>query len=286
MKFHEYEDSYKFDREKRCLDQLGLTNVGLYAQQLDYFSTICDPEFKETETARAGIAAFEAAWIENKRPYYDIYPSIIPALEKLEMDFPLDTIKMPYGLSELLVRYPVGYCNIRSIFMGYHFDPQNTEHCLMLSVQANKESDPDDLDRGLVSFAWQPGTNGADVVREIYGNEKKIYIIDQMAKAFKTAIAICLIGEDPSLVERCILSKDMSKVNEANMDRLVDKAKRRGKFGFTLGRELEMIPHLRRPHMWWKPYGPGRKFRKFCLRKGSVIHKDVVNQVPSGNLDD
>ena len=48
---------------------------------------------------------------------------------------------------------------------------------------------------------------------------------------------------------------------------------------------IEKIPHIRRPHLCWVPYGPGRKKRKLILRKGSIVHRDVVEKMPTGELD-
>ena len=62
----------------------------------------------------------------------------------------------------------------------------------------------------------------------------------------------------------------------------IDKAHRRGKIGWNVGRQIEVAPHYRRPHMTLVWTGPGRAVPRVVPRRGSVVHRDVIARVPSG----
>ena len=92
---------------------------------------------------------------------------------------------------------------------------------------------------------------------------------------------------DPELIIPDVLNKDRDKFLNANDElrlKLIDRAKRRGKFGFTLGRDLEKIPHVRRPHPALVWTGVGRKIPKIIMRAGSIVHREKIEKVPTGYL--
>jgi hypothetical protein len=76
--------------------------------------------------------------------------------------------------------------------------------------------------------------------------------------------------------------KDEHKLNDATLSKLVEKAKRRGKFGFSLGKNIEVVPHIRRPHPALVWTGVGRSIPKIIMRAGSVVHRDKISQIPTG----
>lgn len=52
------------------------------------------------------------------------------------------------------------------------------------------------------------------------------------------------------------------------------------KVGWNAGRMIEVIPHYQRPHLMlaWM----GRAVLKVVPRRGSVVHREVVEKLPSG----
>jgi hypothetical protein len=115
---------------------------------------------------------------------------------------------------------------------------------------------------------------------------------DIIIKCVKLAITLRLLDENEDLIEPDVLTKDRKRYIEGNEElkkRLIDKAKRRGKFGFIIGSKIEsgeMDPHYRRPHpalVWTvKRKGVEGSIPKVIFRSGSVIHKDKVKTVPTG----
>ena len=98
----------------------------------------------------------------------------------------------------------------------------------------------------------------------------------------RLACTICLLENDPELIEPDVLAKDRDKFEITRDAKYVERAKRRGKVGWNIGKSIEVIPHVRRPHLALMHTGHGRMVPRIVLRKGSVIHREVVTHVPTG----
>ncbi len=94
--------------------------------------------------------------------------------------------------------------------------------------------------------------------------------------------SLCLLENDPSVIEPDVLSKDRGRFEASGDERYIDKAHRRGKVGWNVGRRMEVAPHYRRPHMALVWTGAGRAVPKVVPRRGSVVHREKVEKVPSG----
>jgi hypothetical protein len=88
---------------------------------------------------------------------------------------------------------------------------------------------------------WEDDATGQSALDYLKGCDPDMseYKINQMTRFFVIFIGICLIGNDPEIVERQVLSKDLIKLKDDNHERLAEKAKKRGKFGFSFGAMLE-----------------------------------------------
>jgi len=78
------------------------------------------------------------------------------------------------------------------------------------------------------------------------------------------------------------LADDRLKYEESGDEKYIDRARRRGKVGWDVGRQIEVIPHYRRPHMALVWTGPGRAVPRIVPRRGSVVHREVEEKLPSG----
>ena len=94
--------------------------------------------------------------------------------------------------------------------------------------------------------------------------------------------SLCLLENDPSVIEPDVLSKDRAKYQESGDEKYIAKAHRRGKVGWNVGRRVEVAPHYRRPHMTLVWTGRGRAVPKIVPRRGSVVHREKVEKIPSG----
>lgn len=78
-----------------------------------------------------------------------------------------------------------------------------------------------------------------------------------------------------AVIEPDVLSKDRDKFEAGGDAKYVDKAHRRGKIGWDVGRRIGVVPHYRGPHMALVWTGRGRAVPR-------VVHRELVERVPSG----
>ena len=237
-------------------------------------------------------------WALDQKPYYSVYPSISPMLTKLQLDKVQSShIRLPHGLKSLSLRFPVG-CElgneVRTIWI-HHLDqvrnPLNDTVCQGLSLGIDHGEVRDGLPVYLIRcfplVEKQSVEDALDLLPASWTlSEGKQLAPEVIADAVRLACTICLIGDDPSILEPEVLSKDKHRVDQSNLENLVEKARRRGKLGWSLGRSIETIPHYRRPHPALVWTGVGRKIPKIIMRSGSVVHRDAVAAVPTGYGDD
>jgi len=93
---------------------------------------------------------------------------------------------------------------------------------------------------------------------------------------------LCLLDNDPSIISPDVLAKDRDRFERTGDQKYVDKAHRRGEVGWNVGRHIEVSPHYRRPHLMLAWTGPGRAVPRVVPRRGSVVHREMVEKVPSG----
>ena len=62
----------------------------------------------------------------------------------------------------------------------------------------------------------------------------------------------------------------------------VHRAHRRGKLGWNVGQRVEVMPRYRRSHPALVWTGHGRAVPRIVMRKGSVVHREMLARVPTG----
>ena len=94
--------------------------------------------------------------------------------------------------------------------------------------------------------------------------------------------SLCLLENDPSVISPDVLADDRARFEQTGDEKYVSKAHRRGKVGWNVGQQIEMIPHYRRPHMALVWTGQGRVVPRVVPCRGSVVHREAVEKVPIG----
>jgi len=256
---------------------------------------------------------FESILHEEGLPYYNVYPSIIPMLLNLDIDKVSEkSLIIPHGLNSLLINMPKKnnpLYPIRNIGLSFEHieypdkwttltgDPHpGGGHLGLLIESGATENDSvcnnyttlplgvtgraDEFTVGEIIkeflYEWSHTENVVDSVKHSGGTENCI-------KAVKLACTLCLLGNSPELIQPEVLNADEHKLKgQHNIDALVAKARRRGKYGFTIGKDIEVMPHYRRPHLALVWYGSGKKKSKIIPRKGSIVHRSKVEKIPTG----
>jgi hypothetical protein len=267
----------------------------------------------------------EGAWHDRGRPYFNLWPSIIPALTKLKLDADASLFKLP--IDQLLVRFPMKHnplawtdANgtewvVRSLLCENARLDTNTQGHMIY-----KPRDSADFVNGIAFFVdvgeplmggGQPLAN--DDARHLrtslykhivceqhksiewsfenipahqsaeYGLAYPEHIVRDVARIICT---LCLMSDDNELVEPIVLKADESKWENTHDGALVEKAKRRGNYGFNVGRDIEVVPHVRSAcpaALYWT--GEGRRVPKIRFRRGTVVHRKKLADMPTGYLD-
>lgn len=294
MLFHDYTDQFTAAKKMGLMESHGIrTRSEMY--------DVLGPGLCRDPIAFRHMV-FDKTWNEIGRPYYDVYPSIIPMLTKLNLDLPGDTITPPNGIRHLLLRLPQqphelcsGDLSVRIAFLSFQ--------------KVSRDAGSDVLENGI-----SVGLDVGEIVEQFPVFTIRIFPLDDRSveeclhclndhpstdhglaipselilNTVRLALTVCLIDNDSELLERQALSRDQHKLQRADEEerrRIFDRAKRRGKWAFSLGRKVEVIPHYRRPHLCVVWTGKGRSTPKVVKRKGSLIHRKKMEQIPTGFQD-
>jgi hypothetical protein len=237
----------------------------------------------------------EREWEQAHRPYYSVWPSIVPMLTRLKLDLDSNLIHLP--LPALCVRFPKEKNPLT-------FDWQGTETPIrcMLMGEINEgrglsilidvgEMMGDSREFGIPIYTYrnfrrEPGLTVEEALRELGINELAelgVQIpLELVTDCVRLCCSLCLLEDDPSVIEPDVLSKDRGKFEQSGDEKYIAKAHRRGKVGWNVGRRIEVAPHYRRPHMTLVWTGRGRAVPRVVPRRGSVVHRELVEKVPSG----
>jgi hypothetical protein len=120
---------------------------------------------------------------------------------------------------------------------------------------------------------------------------------------FKLIISLSMLSKDPSiLIQPDVLSKDRQAWEETGDWKYVERARRRGKNGWEIGRNIEeqiakeieqetrehggVSPHWRNgcPALCWT--GEGRKIPEIRWRNGCIVNRERLLAMPTGYLDE
>lgn len=236
----------------------------------------------------------EPTWEEARKPYYNVWPSIVPMLTRLNLDLDSALIQLP--LPALCIRLPKHNnplafrrddlpFEIRSILLSEINDGRG----LSLLIDIGETMDKCPFQVPLFTYRNFPRREGLTVEQSLaslgrgvtadVGVQIPETLIDDCVRL---CCSLCLLENDRSVIEPDVLSKDRDKFEATGDDRYVDKAHRRGKVGWNVGRHIEVAPHYRRPHMALVWTGRGRAVPRVVSRRGSVVHRELVEKVPSG----
>ena len=91
------------------------------------------------------------------------------------------------------------------------------------------------------------------------------------------------LAQPPQLFVAC----DGARPDRPGEQALVAKARRRGHWGWNVGKAIEVSPHVRAASpaaLYWT--GEGRKIPKIRFRRGTVVHRKKFTAVPTGFLEE
>jgi hypothetical protein len=236
-------------------------------------------------------------WEKDRRPFYSVWPAIAPMLLRLSLDVDTSLIKPP--MPAFLIRFPEsksplcwGDWHVHSMLVGptsLHKGNQIFDGFVLWVDTGEQDTAPDGTLFPVRSYINLPMKRGMTLEESLkalpYAPSayEGVVMPDEIRTGCaRLACTICLLENDPELIEPDVLAKDRDKYEITRDPKYVERAKRRGKVGWNIGKGIEVIPHVRRPHPALMHTGHGRTVPRIVLRKGSVIHREIVTHVPTG----
>lgn len=298
MKFTRYADSWGWIKK--------LSMQSIFATSDEYFDTQIAVANIEDNVFTFRQMLLERKWIDLNRPYYNCFPAIVPMFCNLKLDIPCSCLNNVH-IQPLELRLPDTDKSLSWV------DEKGKSH-RVISVLFGIQEMPSDIE----SDKLIPGLSICFDVGELHEVDEypimhfKFFPLredltieeasnlfpphDSWAKGIvapnnvvqnliKLCACVILIGKDPDIIRPDVLVKDANKwltASEEEREAMFAKAKKRGKFGWNVGAGIESLPHFRRPHpalVWTEK---GRTTPKIVMRKGSVIHRQKLVEVPTG----
>ncbi len=249
--------------------------------------------------ACANQMIFEHEWETARRPYYNLYPAIVPMLIRLNLAVESNLVKLP--LPVFVIRLPQSprpltfmdrgtEYHIRSMLVATSVGLQSPKGLLPGIViwmdTGERDTAPDGSIVPIHTYINLPITPGMTLEESLHALPYDPTMFRGMILPEETRTAcvrlvatLCLLDNDPELIEPDVLNRDAGKpMTEA----VIDRAKRRGKIGWNIGKGIEVIPHMRRPHPFLAWTGRGRTIPHIVLRKGCLVHRDAIKRIPTG----
>lgn len=218
------------------------------------------------DDSQRGYAILECAWQLLGKPYFEVYPKVLEALIKTDLEVRPSQIprSIVHDMKYLCVKFPVKMLDFTHMLMLIH---KNHLHVVAVSQVGEKtvfyESHASDNSpfTSASEFSEIPlSVTSANAVRSI-------------------ALGVLLLANDPEYIRPIVLKQDHGK---PNLGECVARARRRGVFGFTVGESVERCPHFRKPHFAIRWTGKGASVPKLVPVKGAVIRKQLMTTVPTG----
>jgi hypothetical protein len=296
MLFNEFHDGYTIAKRNGFVDKQ--TDFDAFMEAMDQMGH----RMKNSFTVRQVM--LEKEWVAQCRPYYNVWPVIFDMVNKLKLDIPCSAVQMPnqvFCLRLPAINNPLSFegGTIKTIVFGTQPVSKSVGSreaadgmCLMLDTGELSEDRTCPIYTFKI-FPWLSDQTIDYVMNSLPSHtswfEGIVVPQDVITQAIKLAIVVCMIYKDPEIVTPDVLAKDRSNYMEAlakgdaaKIASIEDRAKRRGKCAFNIGMSIESMPHYRRPHMALFWMGKGRSLAKIQLRKGAIVHRDKLTNVPSG----
>jgi hypothetical protein len=287
MEFNTYISAYQDSKKISHLKHLTINQ--LYN---DIIPTVSNP------AVRFAIHC-ERNWLLHNSPYYALYPSLAEGLRKLKLDIPCECIEFP--LPEVLIRFAKGYETIRFIsqnkewrvrsFLASQDVDTHKEKGFVLNLEIGEEVvmplgiiHP----KSLISVKLADNTTIDDTINNAYSidnyDEPDPRVpIDIFKECAKIVCGLSVLDQtEETLFSPDILVADREKFAATRDPKYIEKAKKRGKYGWLVGVDYVVNPAYIKPH--WQHYHVGPKRAKviYKLKRGFFIKREEIRNIPTG----
>lgn len=306
MKFGKYQTAWDLVK--------GLQNT---TDSLSFYRSLLEYAFESNRFRDNGAfneAASEACWYVKKRPYYRIWPCVAEASLRTRLDIPNDVL-IGAGPMLVSVEVPDVPCfskfnegKLTSILLCLNQKRMDGATLgLAIPSVAGARSYYNlyaqfDCDRNETYLSEGPLMDGRTIEEDLIAPIRKSFKPRSAGLSEEADFAVARIAlvvaslacTNSDIVTPDLLPKHKKWLGTDRQWEFHEKAKRRGKNGFDVGRELqeqidrsEVSPHFRAPHFATVWTGKGKKIPKFVFRTGEgggpiLVKGKKLTEVPTG----
>jgi hypothetical protein len=124
-----------------------------------------------------------------------------------------------------------------------------------------------------------------DHIRTTFGTTFSPEELESAMNMISLIVGICMLSTDKAdeLIVPDVLAADRDKFESTLDDKYVERARRRGKVGWDVGKHLTVSPHWRVGHMMLLKSGvAGRQQSRLVWRRGTMVKRSLATQLPTG----
>lgn len=255
----------------------------------EYYSEVLRNKSKMSEDNHLRCLC-EFRWFEQRRPYYRLFPSILPMFHNLKLDLKCNEIIPP--VKQLAIQFPSNKLKKNNQIL----------HNIIINLLPNPKKEEHLGTFMLFYFEEDKKSNCEMLIMPHWDNLKMEFLLSESEELKKAGLptlhpelladgiryysAVCLVHDDPELVKPDVLNDDKEKFERSGDKKYIKKAHQRGKVGWNIGQDVEKSAHWRNGCMALYWTGEGRRVPKVRWRTGSLVHSEVISKVPMGYLDD
>lgn len=228
------------------------------------------------------LMAAEYYWIENEKPFFHVYPAVVKALIKTPLHIKPEDIpkSIVHSLDSLCIKLPQP--SLPEFFGVTHFFIRVTSSSVDVNG-ANLDENPCvafSFSDANAAFTHATRFNETAEKSEVGSDIESDAEVIRRRNIVRVGLGVMMLASDPDYIKPVLLKADENKTTP--LEERIERAKRRGVFGFTIGEEIERCPHFRRPHFAIRWTGKGATIPKLVPVKGAVIGKEIMTTVPTG----
>ena len=280
MKFRDYKSRLDFYNKDAKLDR-ALPHIPLHMFSLFYESEIERADELDNKLEFTRHVA-EYLWYEQKRPYFNLYPSIEKKLLELSGGIDLASLCLPFGAIEVRTSARTVLMSLIKTNLYFVVDFGEQFQMIGLNICSGKLGEIDQF--GLCSE----------------DSSIPLMTAKERHDLFFVAAGVCLLAKDNSIVSPVILNADRREdLTPERLAELATKAiNRTGRVGFDVGRDIERMratAHYRngcfakyyvgKDHECYPTNSELKLAPVIKWRCGAVVNKDNLPTVPTGFKD-
>lgn len=235
------------------------------------------------------LVASEIGWINSGRPFFNLYPVVESAVVKTSLALQPSQIEKSiiHSLRTVCVKLSDQSDVARRFGVRWFFI--DLKDCTIVDFDAKSTGKPQpsfSVAYQTADFVYSFVTMWNMCFTEADSFLKKDKETQEEAECrwaiAKIALGVMMLAADFDYIKPVLLKADEGKTTP--LEERIERAKRRGVFGFTIGEEIERCPHFRRPHFAIRWTGKGAEIPKLVPVKGAVVGKgkELLTRVPTG----